>query len=104
MKQCPQCGADLVPRLRQSNAHYQRRKFCSITCSNRHRGTTSRDYIVEDVEDLLGMGESVEQIPRRLGRTVAAMEIALRRGRRPDLSRAFDRLRKHQRTQQRQAS
>ncbi len=104
MKQCPHCGADLVPRLRQSNAHYQRRKFCSITCSNRARGTTTADCIAEDVEFLLGMGESVEQIARRLGRTVGAVEIALRRARRADLARAFDRIRKHQRTQQRRAS
>lgn len=95
MKQCPQCGADLVRRLRESYAHHRSRKFCSITCSNRARGATSRDF-VEDVEDLLGMGESVEQIPRRMGRTLGAVEIALRRAGRPDLATRFDRVRKHQ--------
>lgn len=104
MKQCPQCGAVLVRRPRESPAHYRRREFCSASCSNRARGAASARYIVEDVEDLLDMGESVEQIPRRLGRTVAAVEIALRRAQRPDLARPFGRVLKHQRTQRGRAS
>jgi len=104
MKRCPQCDADLVPRPRESPAHYGLRKYCSRPCANRARRATSRTYIVEDVEDLLGMGESVEQIPSRLGRTIAAVEIALRRAGRPDLARLFARVLKRQRTQQRRAS
>lgn len=95
MKQCPQCGADMPPRPRESPAHYRLRKFCSRPCAGRARRSTC-NYIVEDVEDLLGMGESVEQVPRRLGRTLAAVEIALRRAGRPDLAMRFDRVRKHQ--------
>jgi ParB/RepB/Spo0J family partition protein len=49
----------------------------------------SRERLVQDVQELLSHGEIPETIARRLGRSLGAIDIALRRENRPDLARPF---------------
>lgn len=46
--------------------------------------------LIEDIQWMLTTGESVEQIPRRLGMTTAAIEKRLRRAGASDLARLFN--------------
>ncbi len=93
-RQCPHCGSPMSRRCK----HY-----CSRACAASAWGT-KRANLVEDVEDLLAGGTSVEAIARSLGRSIAGIEITLRRAGRQDLSRQFNRVLARQRKALRRAS
>ncbi len=74
--------------------------YCSRACGF----SAKRADLVEDVDDLLAGGESIEAIARRLGRTIAGIEIALRRAGRQDSACKFSRVRDRHRKALRRAS
>lgn len=82
---CNDCGTSIP--VRDMGAH--RRWNCITWTATRNR--ERRTGLVEEVTELLEWGEAVDEIARRLGRTVAAVEIALRRAGRPDLANVFER-------------
>lgn len=50
----------------------------------------SQPALIEDALWLLDMGESPEQVARRLDRTTQAMSMAFRRAEMPDVAQRFD--------------
>jgi ParB/RepB/Spo0J family partition protein len=56
----------------------------------RPKAPSSRERVVQDVEELLSQGEVPETIARRLGKSVGAIAVALRRSSRFDLARPFN--------------
>lgn len=59
---------------------------------------TPRDVVLEEVEHLLGFGDRPRRIAAQLGMQPEAIARALYRADRPDLARAFERIRGPRRT------
>lgn len=92
---CPQCGGEM-PRLTRDGRDV--RKFCSRHCCGRAEAEAKaekRAALVEDVRDLLGMGESPASVLSRLGKTACGMERAMDRAGQHGLARLFGRERRH---------
>ena len=89
---CPVCEQPMPAR----NAHGGPRVVCSTDCAH-ERSREGRNARVEDVEDLLSMGECPERIARRLDVTLAALSRQLMRAGRYDLARPFNALDHRQR-------
>ena len=109
-KPCEFCGAVFARRDNEWPAKWGRRRYCSRACSARahlpaaHKASailghkyveTRRADLVEDVEFLLQHGADLDEVSKRLGRSVGALARGLYRAGRPDLARPFERLRKY---------
>lgn len=105
MKPCAHCGQNIPWRKpsgrNMSATEYAARRYCSMECKRqalpahpKPAGPIATQHALdtaEDVADLLGFGLSAESVAARLGRSVAAIEITLRRAGRRDLAREFQR-------------
>ena len=86
---CTVCGQPMTAR----DERRRRRVACSRTCGqqwSRIWAEKNRAERIEDVEDLLSMGETHEQVALRIGVTPGALSRQLYRAGCLDLARAFN--------------
>ena len=87
-----------MPKKRPRDWH--KRRFCSVACANRaprrptwHSGPRSdTDGRLEEVQMLIGAGESYARIPGRLGVKPQSLSRWLRNNGHLDLARRFERV------------
>ena len=91
---CDHCAGTLQRRPSENRRDWEARRFCCITCRNRHvsaNGRRETEGRYEDLVWLLECGESLHRIPDRLGTTPLALSRWLRRNGHPQLAARFER-------------
>ncbi len=85
------CRQVLIRRVNELPYRWRTRRHCSLDCwhKNRPKGRPYLKTRLEDVEFLLGIGESPEQIANRLNVSMSTLMRWLYRQRQQELARLF---------------
>ena len=108
MKTCPVCGNPLQRRPKEAPSQWERRTYCSWSCSSRdhnhERHAAGREALIEDLERLIGTDRPLA-VAARLGYDKPrSLARRLQRAGRPDLACVFDQIGRADRSRAREAS